>query len=256
MKQGLNGISAPECTHRSECDFCNRSLENRIGEYVGFGAVPHCCFAELIRETAITGLCEGRDGKVNFFASFEAFNEMNPSQTGHCHGSIAWLSEMFARSGSIVLHAKGGLSVEISAPETAKLLTQVRNYLEAGVSSHFEEIEIADGEQMVFSTPEPELPAEFIEYLSAVFSRLHEVSAVYVFDTSRADDNAACLTIGVVPADKIGRSEVDRLSMLIVEGVERFLEEHDQLDFILLEDEELVEIARSVSPPIELQRNR
>jgi hypothetical protein len=190
----------------------------------------------------------------NFYASSGAFKELNPAAVGHCHGSIAWLSELFVKGSSIVLHATGGLLIEISAPEAAKLLTQARNYLADGANSHLEEIEIADGEQMVFSTPEPELPLEFIEYLAAVFSPLHEVAAVYVFSTSRADEKDAFLTIGIAPAAKIGRSEVDRLSMLIVDGVERFLHDHDQLDFILLEDEELIEIARSVSPQIILDR--
>jgi hypothetical protein len=225
-------------------------------EYASLGAVPHCCFAELLAEQVVAGLAPEADGAAGFYASIEVFNQLNPDAEGHCHGSFAWLAELFARDRVLRLHGPCGLSVDISAPETAKMLIQAEKFLEHENQCHSEEINIADGEQMLFSTPEPELPAGFIEYLETVFAPLTEVAAVYVFSASRTGDSHEMLTIGIEPAGVISREEADRLSFLIVEGVERFLEEHDQLDFLLIEDEELAEIARSVSPVINLNRKK
>ncbi len=258
MKQhGDKGSSsAANCSHPSDCKFYNHSLEKRIMEFASLGAVPHCCFAELLGEQVVAGLTPEADGAVGFYATMTAFYEKNPDASGHCHGTFAWLVELFVRENALRLHGSGGIAVDISAPEAAKLLVQVEKYFENEKLCHCEEIDIADGEQMVFSTPDPELPAGFIEYLETVFSPLSEVAAVHVFSACKAGDEHATLTIGIEPAAFISREEADRLSFLIVEGVERFLEDHDQLDFLLIEDEELAEIARSVSPAINLDRKK
>ncbi len=245
--------AAAECCSHEGCRFANLPLENRIREYADLGAVPHCCFADLLREQVIAGLQPEKDGAAGFYATIDAFNEKHPDATGHCHGSLAWLAEMYVKNSAIRLHATGGISVELSAPEAAKLLIQAGKFLDEE-DCHVEDIAIADGEQMCFSTPEPELPAGFIEYLETVFQPLEEVAAVYVFMAGQADRKTGNLTIGILPASRISSHEASRLSCLIVEGVERFLDSHDQLDFLLIEDTELAEIARSVSPVIRLER--
>jgi hypothetical protein len=248
----LSGVA--NCSGQADCHGENRSLDRKICEYARLGAVPHCCFAELLEEPVIAPMQPGDDGVIDFFATMAAFHAVNPEAAGHCHGKLAWLAELFIKDNAIRLNAEGGLSVMISAPEAAKLLIQARNFLAEKSLCHSEEIEIDAGEQMLFSTPDPELPPAFIEYLAAVFSPLAEVAAVYVFMAATAASENGTLTIGIEPAGKISPTEADLLSLQIVEGVERFLEEHEQLDFILLDDPELVEIARSVSPPVCLNR--
>ena len=249
----LPGIA--NCSGQADCRCENRSLDRKICEYARLGAIPHCCFAELLDEAVIAPMQPDDDGLIDFFATMTAFHAVKPEAVGHCHGKLAWLAELFIKDNAVRFNAEGGLSVMLSAPEAAKLLIQARNFLAEKSLCHSEEIEINAGEQMIFSTPDPELPAAFIEYLETVFSPLAEVAAVYVFMASTAVSNSGTLTIGIEPAGKISPTEADLLSLQIVEGVERFLEEHEQLDFILLDDPELVEIARSVSPPVRLQRS-
>lgn len=248
----LPGIA--KCSGQANCRGENRSLDRKICEYSMLGAIPHCCFAELLDELVIAPMQPDADGVINFFATVNAFHAANPDAVGHCHGKLAWLAEMFIKDNAVRFNAESGVSVMLSAPEAAKMLIQARNFLAEKSLCHSEEIEIDAGEQMLFSTPDPELPAAFIEYLETVFSPLAEVAAVYVFMAATGVSDSGTLTIGIEPAGKISPTEADLLSLQIVEGVERFLEEHEQLDFILLDDPELVEIARSVSPPVRLQR--
>ncbi len=253
MEKIARETATTECCSHEGCRFANLPLASRIREYAELGAIPHCCFSDLLREQVIAGLQPEADGAAGFYATIEAFNEMNPDAKGHCHGSIAWLCEMYVSNNALRLHAPGGISVVLSAPEAAKLQIQARKFL-AEDDYRVESLDIAEGEQMVFSTPDPELPAGFIEYLEAVFQPLEEVAAVYVFTACQADQRAGTLTVGILPASRISSHEASRLSCLIVEGVERFLDSHDQLDFLLIEDTELAEIARSVSPVIRLER--
>ncbi len=248
----LPGIA--NCSGQADCRGENRSLDRKICEYARLGAIPHCCFAEMLDELVIAPMQPADDGVIDFFATMTAFHAVNPEAVGHCHGKLAWLAELFIKDNAVRFNAEGGLTVMLSAPEAAKLLIQARNFLAEKSLCHSEEIEIDAGEQMLFSTPDPELPAAFIEYLETVFSPLPEVAAVYVFMAATAASESGTLTVGIEPAGKISPTEADLLSLQIVEGVERFLEEHEQLDFILLDDPELVEIARSVSPPVRLQR--
>ncbi len=244
-----------KCSGQADCRGENRTLDRKICEYARLGAVPHCCFADLLDELVIAPMQPDAGGVTNFFATMSAFHEANPDAAGHCHGKLAWLAEMFIKGNAVRLNAGGGLSVLISAPEAAKLLAQAHSFLAGNSLCRSEDIEIDEGEQMLFSTPDPELPAAFIEYLATVFSPLEEVAAVYVFmAASAASGDNGTLTVGIAPAGKISPTEADLLSLQIIEGVERFLEEHEQLDFILLDDPDLVEIARSVSPPVRLQR--
>lgn len=117
-----------------------------------------------------------------------------------------------------------------------------------------EEIEIPAGQEFIFATPDPEIPQEFVDYLAGVFAPLAEVAAVYVFSMTRPEQSGENLVVGVLPARAVSREEGDRLSFLILEGVEKYLEDREQLDFLVIDDMELAEIASSVSPQINLGR--
>jgi len=118
----------------------------------------------------------------------------------------------------------------------------------------YTEIEIDEGEPMIFSTPDPEIPAGFIEFLSAVFSPIDEVAAVYLFDASKADGKDGTLVIGIDPARTLAALEVDRLSFLVLEGVEEYIHDREVLDFMVIDNDELRQIVVSVSPKIGLDR--
>lgn len=136
----------------------------------------------------------------------------------------------------------------------AMLLANVGGESKLSARHPYTDIEIEEGEQIIFSSPDPEVPAGFIEFLGTVFSPLEEVAAVYLFDTTKAGDKDPTLVIGIDPARPLASLEVDRLSFLVVEGVETYIHDRDVLDFMVIDNDELRQIVVSVSPKISLRR--
>ncbi len=118
----------------------------------------------------------------------------------------------------------------------------------------YTEIEIDEGEQVIFSSPEPEVPVGFLEFLGTVFGPLDEIAAVYLFDTCKAGDREATLVIGLEPSRPLAGLEVDRLSFLVLDGVEAHIHDREVLDFMVIDNEELRQIVASVSPKVNLNR--
>lgn len=246
--------SGQRCPQHRDCSFVNQALEKRIAEFFKLGAVPHCFFMELIKQPVLVAMHNQSGANAEIFASSTAFYENCSHAQEHIHSSFARLAMWLTERPDIRLHAAGGISVLIPGQEAAKLVVQAKNYLQTQKDGGVEDLEIADGQQMIFSTPDPELPAGFIEFLAGVFTPLDEVAAVYAFVMSKPGQVGDNLVVGVMPAKKISREEADRLSFLIIEGVDKYLEDRDQLDFMVIEDEELAKIASSVSPVINLGR--
>jgi len=118
----------------------------------------------------------------------------------------------------------------------------------------YTEIEIGEGEQMIFATPDPEVPCGFLEFLGTVFGPLEEIAAVYLFDTCKAGERETTLVIGLEPSRPLAGLEVDRLSFLVLEGVEAHIHDREVLDFMVIDNEELRQIVASVSPKVNLNR--
>lgn len=118
----------------------------------------------------------------------------------------------------------------------------------------YTEIEIDEGEQMIFASPDPEVPGGFLEFLGTVFGPLEEIAAVYLFDTCKAGDRATTLVIGLEPSRPLAGLEVDRLSFLVLDGVEAHIHDREVLDFMVIDNEELRQIVASVSPKVNLNR--
>lgn len=116
------------------------------------------------------------------------------------------------------------------------------------------DVEIAAGEQVIFSSPDPEIPVDFLEFLTSIFSPLDEVAAVYLFDTSRSEDSESTLVIGIDPARPLAGLEVDRLSFLVLAGVEAHIHDREVLDFMVIDNDELRDIVVSLSPKVILNR--
>jgi hypothetical protein len=57
-----------------------------------------------------------------------------------------------------------------------------------------------------------------------------------------------------VPEDTSKEDEVDKIVFLLMEGIEKHIEDREQVDFMTLTDPELIDIAKSVSPVISLNR--
>ncbi|HAE38680.1 MAG TPA: dephospho-CoA kinase [Candidatus Riflebacteria bacterium] len=136
----------------------------------------------------------------------------------------------------------------------AMLLARIGENSQLAGRYPYSEIEISEGEQIIFSSPDPEVPAGFLDFLSSVFSPLDEVAAVYLFDTTRTGNNDATLVIGIEPARALASLEVDRLSFLVLEGVEAHIHDREVLDFMVIDNDDLRQIVVSVSPRIVLKR--
>ncbi|MBU1107938.1 MAG: dephospho-CoA kinase [Candidatus Riflebacteria bacterium] len=164
--------------------------------------------------------------------------------------------ELPENSNIIVVDNNGS---ELDLAETANnisamLLTRIGESSPLTGRHPYTEVEIAEGESLVFSTPDPEIPAGFIKFLSTVFSPLEEVAAVYLFDTSKAGDTSGNLVIGIEPTRTLAGLEVDRLSFLVLEGVEEYIHDREVLDFMVIDNDELRQIVLSVSPEVRLVR--
>lgn len=136
----------------------------------------------------------------------------------------------------------------------AMLLANIGGESKLAARYPYTNVEIEEGEQIIFSSPDPEVPAGFIEFLGTVFSPLEEVAAVYLFDTTKAGDKEPTLVIGVEPARPLAGLEVDRLSFLVLDGVEAHIHDREVLDFMVIDNDELRQIVASVSPKVSLVR--
>ncbi len=242
------------CSAGEKCDFINQSLEIRIEEYSRLGAVPHCCFSELSHQHVIVAAAPQENDELILYASALAFFEDFASSTSHSHVCLTHFFASLSDRPAIILRGRGNLSVRISTFEAAKLIEQTISSTKAIDQERSEDLEVEDGQSMIFSTPDPELPGEFINYLQTVFNPITDVAEVFVFETSREGDSNTNLVVGVVLARSLSRHESDQFSFLLLEGVEQYLAEREVIDFMVIEDSQLREIVASVSPEISLTR--
>ncbi len=242
------------CSAGEKCDFINQSLEIRLEEYRRLGAVPHCCFSELSHQHVIVAVAPQANEELTLYASACAFFEDFVSSTSHSHVCLTHFFASLTDRPALVLRGRGDLSVRIPPLESAKLIEQTLNSTKAMDEDRSEDLEVEDGQSMIFSTPDPELPGGFIDYLQAVFNPITDVAEVFVFESSREGDANTNLVVGVVLARSLSRHESDKFSFLLLEGVEQYLAEREVIDFMVIEDSQLREIVASVSPEINLTR--
>lgn len=250
-----NYLQTHLCPVDDTCEFSNQSLESMLEEYQRLGAIPHCCFSEISKQQVIAVIDSAAE-KLQLFASATALFEIFPDCEKHAHVNMSHLfTQLGNRRPEIHLYGRAGVVLAISRAESGKLIEQALSAVAQNDKTHSEDFQVEDGQAMIFSTPDPEIPGDFVDYLSAVFAPIHDVSEVYVFETSRdGDSSPANLVIGVVLARKMSRHESDRFSFLLLEGVEKHLEDREALDFMVIEDAELKAIVASVSPVITLKR--
>ncbi|NLI76971.1 MAG: hypothetical protein GX442_11090 [Candidatus Riflebacteria bacterium] len=113
-------------------------------------------------------------------------------------------------------------------------------------------VDIPAGETLVISPPDPPVPQEFLEHLRQVFGPASEVAAVYLFDTAFGGAETS-LIIGVLPAPGRSREEIDRLWPAAIAGVEGSLHDRACLDFLILDDPELVEVVTTTVDPLPIR---
>lgn len=240
------------CTAGCDCAVAEKDLEKIMLDYAKLGAIPHCFFPELCEKQMILASdCDFNAAAITFFTSPEAFYQNNPAEATHMHISLAQIKASCPDvKAQLKISSGSDAVIELSSQDSVKLFEQAEYALKR-VYEQLEEIEIEEGQQLIFSTPDPELPQAFIDYLAAVFSELAEVAAVYAFETTVPGEDSN-LVIAIEPSKGVAACGLERLSMLIVEGADQFLEERNQIDFMVIqpEDSELLEVIASVSPEI------
>ncbi len=236
------------CPAGCQCSLAEPDLEKQMQEYANLGSIPHCFFPELCEKRLFLAADADLSGShLRFFCTSEAFYRHNQAEQGHVHISLAMVlaanPDCRAR---ILFQTLNGLVLDLGEAESKKLLEQARFAIKR-LESNEEEIEIAAGEQLIFSTPDPMLPRAFLDFLGESFKGL--ARSVYAFETT-SQGCASNLVIAVRPVENNDRA--DQMSMIIAQGADEFLDGRDQIDFMVVDENEreLIELLESVSPQI------
>jgi hypothetical protein len=246
-----------ECLNNphKDCGFSNEGLVSKIEEIASYKSVPHCCFPEIVKHKYIFSASYSEDMEYNFYSSEEVFKK---SSSGHTHHDVYFydLCDFFERNSLKVAKFSNGKSTfVIEGQEFDKLVEIARKVKESvKISNEFEEVELTEGQEIIFSTPNPDLPEEFLSYMGDTLAPLEGIKEVYVFETTMPNDHISSLVIGIVPENTAKEDEVDKIVFLLMEGIEKHIEDREQVDFMTLTDPELIDIAKSVSPIISLNR--
>lgn len=239
------------CQSGKNCEIVEVDLDKIFAEYAELGAVPHCCFSKLCEKKLVTSLDVDFSAKeIAFYSSPQAFyHEKDSHGQEHIHISLAQMMAGYPDTNAqISFHSFSGSRVQLTKEESVKLLEQAAA---KRMVSGEEEIEVEEGQQLIFSSPDPDLPQGFLEYLSRVFSGLDGIAAVYAFETT-AQGEKSNLVIALQPEDSSDNSGLEKLSMLVAEGANEFLPDQDQIDFMVIDDKELIDVIASISPEIDI----
>lgn len=237
-----------KCPAGSQCSLAEPDLEKQMQEYASLGSIPHCFFPELCEKHLFLAADADLSGAdLRFFCTSEAFYRHNQAARGHVHISLAMVSATNPDcKAKIGFQTANGLVLDLGEAESKKLLEQARFAIKR-LECDEEDIEIAAGEQLIFSTPDPMLPQAFLDFLGESFKGL--ARSVYVFETT-SQGCASNLVIAVRPAEN--KEQASQMSMIIAQGADEFLADRDQIDFMIVDENEreLIELLESVSPQI------
>ncbi|GAB4271174.1 MAG: hypothetical protein Kow0029_08580 [Candidatus Rifleibacteriota bacterium] len=239
------------CSNSTGCSLSESGLDNVLSEYIELGAIPHCFFPELAEKKLVVALNGDLHREtLRLYSSPKAFYENNPDAHGHVHVSLVQLVKAYQLRNVRQLYfvCENAKELALMPEETGKLLENALA-LSQRADKIEENLEIEEGKQIIFSTPDPELPDDFLHFLGSAFLVHDEVAAVYAFETTESG-KAGNLVIAVEPSLNADHSEIEKLSILLIDGADRFLHDRDQIDFLVIDDEELLDIVKSVSPEI------
>ena len=238
-----------------DCGFSNTELVARIEEIASYKSVPHCCFPEIAKQKYVLAANYDKAMEYHFYSSEAALKK---SSADHTHHGVYFynLCDLFEKNSfKVAKFSNGDSTFIIEGKEFDKLVEVAKKVKESvKISNEFEEVELNEGQEIIFSTPNPDLPEEFLIYMGETLAPLKGIKEVYIFETTMPNDHISSLVIGVVPEDTSKEDEVDKIVFLLMEGIEKHIEDREQVDFMTLTDPELIDIAKSVSPVISLNR--
>ncbi len=236
--------------------FYSESVDKLVTTYNGDGSIPHCIFKDLAEIELLVSHKSSFENEIELFCCIEGFTNSNGKVKGvYCTRLSKVARAMLAnKTRSLILRNKYS-SLKIEGNELIKLLeTILTNKNMQDEVAEFDEIEFEEGSEIIFSTPDPDLPQEFIDYLKSVLNPLKDVEAIYIFETQLEGEDQSSLVLGIKPASGKDDDDFDKIIMLLSDGVDRYISEWDQVDFMIITDEEILELAESVSPVVDLDR--
>ncbi len=240
------------CEKNAACDYSNQKLEKLVNDFSAHSSMPHCFFNDLADEKVVIGEIVGKS--IDLFVSAQAFYQSADPNQQHVHTSFANLCHQLPVDRPMNFISSLA-SLELEPSEARKLIEQTLFNQKARLDCNSEDIEIPFGESMIFSSPDPDLSDAFLRHLAEVLQPLAQVEEVYAFETScQNKKDPASLVIGMVMAKNTAAGDFDKITLLACNGIEEFISDREVIDFVEIKDEELLEIARSVSPEIRLER--
>lgn len=273
------------------CAFDNAPLTALVEDLARHDPLPHCGLSHLIDGLFLVPVSPGggngtatlqveENGLLRLFTSEATFRQTVPAAGTHVHVMLRSLLEEGARQAGgrpitcLEIVRAAGRPVVIEADLIAKLRhlaagqhgqpagaagspgtagpAGTAGVVPAAAETAGGAVDIPAGETLVISPPDPPAPPEFLEHLRQVFGPAPAVAAVYLFDTAFGGAETS-LIIGVLPAPGRSREEVDGLWPAAMAGVEGSLHDRACLDFLILDDPELVEVVTTTVEPLSIR---
>ena len=229
------------------------ATEKLVKSFIQYDSVPHCFFPELVQSSFYFSPGFSREKVLDCFYDLSTFKAVVSQDSDFYKGKLTdfagyCLSEELVKA-RFWLDEKNYR--EIAENEFIKLAELIKVAWQHKINE-IEDVEVDEGSEIIFSTPDPELPEEFLTELKKISAAQDWISKVYVFDTTRVNESKTSLNIGFVTKREVPENQLNILMMAVFSAVDSYLEDRDLIDFMILEDPELIELAESVSPEIKI----
>jgi|GEM_PF-4095212 len=254
----------------ADCAVENGALEDLFKSFSTLGAIPHCVFGRLASEIFLVplnalitlGLMKIPDSKksleksknnteqLEIFSSCTILKQVSHEQILHVDvkGITLFSSPLFAKIKKLIINPGHSATVTISEHNLEKLSQLARDSRTRSRENPQETVEIRKGDEMILSAPEAEPPAEFLTQLRRIFGSDKNVKNLFIYEAGFQNGETS-LVLGVVPREPATEGEFDGYFTAIMSDIEKYFPDQNRIDFIILEDPEMIEaIAATVKP--------
>ena len=223
------------------------AIDRGCREITDLAAVPHCFFSHLLSHPLFFPVENPFDdaGRLLAYTPLGVRQGFGPEVEWIRSDVLSLLPFVGAQTSGLVLHADPGRGLCIHGPDWEKMVSLAAGKLEARLEAG--DIAIEAGEEIILSPPDPALPDEFLEHLREICARSGTMREVYVF-VSTLREAESSLVIGVVPDAE--EFSLEPLMMEILGAVQAHVVDQDRVDFLALDDPELLEVVRATVSPV------
>ena len=268
-----NSSALTECSagFQKTCPVDNLNLELAISSVATLDEIPHCFLKSLFNgqflaplDRPVTGHSHCHNIPASEHESFFQPPKISQERTLFLYTSPEWLyvgfqSRMVAHlhlslEEAITLSRQRGLEAIIINPGFDLPLhfpKEVFDNLLQFAPTHSQTsnpLEIGAGEEIFFSSPDPEVPPALLSHLKKVFRTIPEVREVYLFALTQKKETDA-LVIGLVGTN-ISLNQCESLLQRTPPDLKDLEPRADDLELLLLEDPGMLEVIRSTVEPL------